>query len=174
MTTDRPVIKTTAGEVRGIVVDPGFAFLGVPYAADPIGPLRLLAPAPHAGWDGVRDAGQYGATAPQPHQDFTLIPEPIIAGDEYLNVNVFTPDLGAAGLPVLVYIHGGGFVTGCSASPWYRGERFSRDGVVTVSISYRLGVEGFAVLDGAPFEPGRPRLDRRARMGAGQRRGVRR
>ena len=62
---------------------------------------------------------------------------------------MFTPDLGASALPVLVWIHGGGFFAGCSASPWYRGDRFARDGVVLVSINYRLGIEGFlAVEDG--------------------------
>ena len=76
-------------------------------------------------------------------------PEPTVPGDNCLNLNVFTPDLGASALPVLVWIHGGGFFAGCSASPWYRGDRFARDGVVLVSINYRLGIEGFlAVEDG--------------------------
>ena len=78
-----------------------------------------------------------------------MIPEPTVDGDNCLNLNVFTPDPGTSGLPVLVWIHGGGFFAGCNASPWYRGERFARDGVVLASINYRLGLEGFlAVEDG--------------------------
>ena len=107
-------------------------------------------PAAPGRWDGIRDALSYGATSPQPDRGVTLIPEPIIAGDNELNLNVFTPDLGPARLPVLVWIHGGGFFGGCNASPWYRGGPFARDGVVLVSINYRLGAEGFLEVPGAP------------------------
>src|SRR6266567_4864824 len=93
----------------------------------------FAAPVPPSRWDGIRDALAYGATSPQPDRGITLIPEPVIAGDNELNLNVFTPDLGPARLPVLVWIHGGGFFGGCNASPWYRGGPFARDGVVLVS-----------------------------------------
>src|SRR2546430_10589499 len=79
-----------------------------------------------------------------------LLPEPIIAGDSDVNLNGFTADLGGARLPVLVWIHGGGFFGGGNASPWYRGGPFARDGVVLVSINYRLGAEGFLEVPGAP------------------------
>ncbi|MBO0732223.1 MAG: carboxylesterase family protein, partial [Acidimicrobiaceae bacterium] len=145
-----PVVTTKAGAVRSVRGAFGsHVFLGIPYALPPLGELRYLAPVP-ARWDGVRDADRYGATAPQPEHGMTLIPEPIIPGDDFLHLNVVTPDPGAAGLPVLVWIHGGGFTSGCNASPWYRGERFARDGVVVVAINYRLGAEGFLALDGAP------------------------
>ena len=104
-------------------------------------------------WDGVRDATAFAPTAPQPAQGFTLIPEPIIEGGDApscLSLNVFTPDLGDARLPVLVWIHGGGFTTGTPSSVWYDGRNFARDGVVVVSIGYRLGFEGFGLIDGAP------------------------
>ncbi|MEX2393120.1 MAG: carboxylesterase family protein, partial [Actinomycetota bacterium] len=91
-----------------------------------------------------------GPTAPQKGPVATIIPEPVEPGDDYLNLNVFTPELGAANLPVFVWIHGGGFVSGCNRSPWYRGTRFAREGVVLVSIGYRLGVEGFLEIDDAP------------------------
>ncbi len=86
----------------------------------------------------------------------TLIPEPAVAGDATLNVNVFTPSPGDAdaALPVLVYIHGGGYTEGSPASPWYDGAAFNRDGVVTVTISYRLGFEGFGHIAGAPSNRG--------------------
>jgi para-nitrobenzyl esterase len=145
----KPIVKTEQGTVRGAIVDDAATFLGIPYAAAPVGEARFAPPAPPHRWEGTRDALSYGATALQPEQEFTLIPEPRVEGDNCLNLNVCTPDLGTRGLPVLLWIHGGGFFAGCSASPWYRGERFARDGVVLVSINYRLGVEGFlAVEDG--------------------------
>lgn len=146
-----PIASTTAGKVQGAEDEGQFAFLGVPFAAPPFGEHRLLAPAPPEAWDGVRDALAYGPTSQQPLDEITGgIPEPSIPGDDILTVNVFTPDLGAANLPVLVWIHGGGFFAGSPASPWYRGTRFARDGVVVVTIGYRLGAEGFLALEGAP------------------------
>jgi para-nitrobenzyl esterase len=146
-----PVVTTSAGKVRGHLDEGALAFLGVPFAAPPFGPHRLLAPAPPDPWDGVRDAFAYGPTSQQPADEIAGgIPEPSIPGEDILTVNVFTPDLGAAGLPVLVWIHGGGFFAGSPASPWYRGTRFARDGVVVVSVGYRLGAEGFLALEGAP------------------------
>src|SRR5688572_28087277 len=147
---DQPLAPTTSGTVRGFVEDDTKIFLGIPYAAPPVGEHRFLAPAPPASWDGVRDALAYGPTAPQKDPVTTIIPEPVEPGDDFLNLNVFTPDLGAADLPVFVWIHGGGFVSGCNRSPWYRGTRFTRDGVVVVTIGYRLGVEGFLEIEGAP------------------------
>ncbi len=157
-TSAAPIVETTAGAVRGIWRDASAAFLGIPFAEPPVGELRFAAPRPHAAWDGVRDATEYGAT-PQRSAlaEVTLIPEPSIPGDSTLNVNVFTPSpahVEGTGLPVLVYIHGGGFVAGSPASPWYDGAAFNRDGVVTVSVSYRLGFEGFGWIDGAPHNRG--------------------
>ena len=153
-----PVVATTAGRVRGRADDGALAFLGVPFAAPPVGVHRLAAPARPEPWDGVRDALVYGPTAQQPEDEIVGgIPEPSIPGDDILTVNVFTPDLGATGLPVLVWFHGGGFTAGSPASPWYRGTRFARDGVIVVTVGYRLGAEGFLLLDGAP--PNRAILD---------------
>ena len=97
-----------------------------------------------------------------------MIPEPIIPGDNELNLNVFSPDLGAAGLPVLVWIHGGGFFGGCNASPWYRGGAFARDGVVLVSVNYRLGFSGFLEVDGAAVNRGVQDWIARAGVGAAE------
>src|SRR6266498_1872982 len=130
-----PIVTTTAGRVRGFVDDGALSFLGVPFAAPPFGPHRLLAPAAPEPWEGVRDALAYGPTSQQPDDEIVGgIPEPSIPGEDILTVNVFTPDVGAAGLPVLVWIHGGGFFAGSPASPWYRGTRFARDGVIVVSV----------------------------------------
>ncbi len=157
-----PLVDTTAGTVRGRwrTDDAGnssAAFLGIPFAEAPVGELRFAAPRPHAPWDGVRDAGEMGATPQRrPYAEVTAIPEPSFPGDSTLNVNVFTPSPSAAGdaLPVLVWIHGGGFIAGSPASPWYDGRAFNRDGVVTVNVSYRLGFDGFGWIPDAPSNRG--------------------
>ncbi|MEX0875440.1 MAG: carboxylesterase family protein [Actinomycetota bacterium] len=145
-----PTTKTRAGDVRGFVEEGNAVFLGIPYAEPPLGENRFAAPVAVKGWKGTRDVLKYGPTAPQNDPGITIIPEPVEPGEDFLNLNVFTPDLGDAKLPVYVWIHGGGFVSGCNRSPWYRGNRFARDGVVSVTIGYRLGIEGFLRIDDAP------------------------
>jgi para-nitrobenzyl esterase len=152
-----PSVTTRYGAVRGQVRDGVASFLGIPYAASPTGPRRFRAPAPPQAWDGVRDAVRFGATPPKP--DYVapfdvLLPEPNVAGDDWLNLNVWTPDPAGAGLPVMVWIHGGAFSNGNSAVPIYDGHAFARDGVVLVSLNYRLGVDGFALLPDAPANRG--------------------
>ncbi|WP_109209086.1 MULTISPECIES: carboxylesterase family protein [Microbacterium] len=155
------VADTVAGQVRGFWRgEPGAggsaAFLGIPFAKPPVGALRFAAPVPMDPWEGVRDALAFGATAQRGDTGNTLIPEPSIPGHATLNVNVFTPAPGEtdAALPVLVWIHGGGYISGSPASPWYDGRAFNRDGVVTVTISYRLGFDGFGHIEGAPSNRG--------------------
>ncbi|WP_194410465.1 carboxylesterase/lipase family protein [Microbacterium cremeum] len=159
---DGPVVATASGRVRGFwrggadARDRSAAFLGIPFAKPPVGDLRFAAPVPVDPWDGVRDALEFGPTAQRGDTGITLIPEPSIPGDATLNVNVFTPsprEMDAA-LPVLVWIHGGGYISGSPASPWYDGRSFNRDGVVTVSVSYRLGFDGFGHIPGAPSNRG--------------------
>ncbi|WP_309230443.1 carboxylesterase family protein [Nocardia sp. SYP-A9097] len=151
-----PIVRTGSGPVRGLRRDTGCAYLGIPFAQPPVGDLRFAAPVPATPWGEVRDCTAYGPTAQRKQlTTVTTIPEPVIPGDNVLNLNVFTPDpSGGAKLPVLVWIHGGGFTAGCNASPWYDGAAFNRDGVVLVSIGYRLGVEGFMHLDDAPENRG--------------------
>ncbi|PXX71301.1 carboxylesterase type B [Nocardia tenerifensis] len=145
------VVRTTFGPIRGVRRETGMAFLGVPFAQPPVGELRFAAPAPPVPWTETLACTAYGPTAQRrPMSEVTTIPEPSIPGDAVLNLNVFTPDPSARGLPVLVWIHGGGFVAGSPASPWYDGSAFNRDGVVLVSVGYRLGVDGFLHIDGAP------------------------
>jgi para-nitrobenzyl esterase len=138
--------------VRGIWHRGGEAYLGIPYAEPPVGDRRFASPVPPRPWNGIRDASTNGPTPlRRDFGDTTLIPEPPVPGDATLNVNVFTPaaDPGS-GLPVWVWIHGGGYTTGSPASPWFDGAAFARDGVVTVTLSYRLGFDGFGWIDGAP------------------------
>ncbi|MEO9222213.1 MAG: carboxylesterase family protein, partial [Mycobacteriaceae bacterium] len=115
MTGDAPNVRVEQGELRGTVDHGVPAYLGVPYAAPPFGELRMQPPAPAPSWDGVREAREYGATAPKgnyPPQYRPLLPEVVIPGEDCLNLNVWTPDPTARGLPVFVWIHGGSFVNG--------------------------------------------------------------
>ena len=150
-------VATTSGKVRGIRTDGVSAFLGIPYAGPAVGPALFAHPGPAPTWDGVRDAVDYGATPPKPGYPppyDSLLIDPVVPGDEFLNVNVWTPDPGGAGLPVMVWIHGGAFRNGCNAVRTYDGSAFARDGVVLVGVNYRLGAAGFAVLPDAPANLG--------------------
>lgn len=152
-----PVVTITSGAIRGRTEAGVTRFLGVPFAAAPIGPRRFRLPEAAPAWDGVREATEMGATcaqSPYPAPIHALIGSDGIPGDEYLNANVWTPDPAASGLPVLVWIHGGAFVRGSNARAIYDGTAFARDGVVMVGINYRLGVSGFAEIEGAPSNRG--------------------
>jgi para-nitrobenzyl esterase len=143
------VVDIPQGRLRGALSDGIASFKGVPYAAPPFGANRFKPPQPPVSWAGIRDALAYGPTVPKPpyFPPFdTILPEPVIEGEECLNLNIWTPDPAAAGLPVMVWIHGGAFANGTGATPIYDGSRFARDGVVLVSINYRLGVDGFLFL----------------------------
>jgi para-nitrobenzyl esterase len=151
------VVTIASGKLRGRTEGNVTAFLGIPYAAPMTGAARFALPAPAASWDGVRDALTHGPTAPQsplPPPLDELIGIPTIKGDEYLNLSVWTPDPGGSGLPVMVWIHGGGYHSGANSTPGSDGAAFARDGVVLVGINYRLGAEGFALLPDAPTNRG--------------------
>ncbi len=147
-----PVAWVTGGSVRGRHHDGVNAFLGIPYAAPAVGADRYRAPQPVLPWSGERDAttpGPTAAQAPYPPPFDTVLPASVVPGEDYLNVSVWAPAQGE-GLPVMVWIHGGAFTRGAHSIPTYDGSAFARDGVVLVGVNYRLGVPGFAVLDGAP------------------------
>jgi para-nitrobenzyl esterase len=150
-----PIVELTAGKVRGRSTNGVTAFLGIPYAAAPTGPAAFAAPVRVTPWDGVRDATTQGATAPQPPYDppfDQLLSNPLHDGPEFLNVNVWTP--GGSGLPVMVWLPGGAFRNGSNAVPTYDGTAFARDGVILVSVNYRLGVQGFGVVHNSPDNRG--------------------
>jgi para-nitrobenzyl esterase len=141
-------VVTTGGAVRGSETGGIARFLGVPYA-DP--PTRFAAPSPRTPWDGVRDCTAPGPNAPQPPRTFgPLDMTPLLgghrAGDDYLTVDVWTP--GGTDLPVMVFVHGGAFVAGEPGAPLYDGTTLAEAGVVLVSVTYRLGIEGFLPLEG--------------------------
>jgi para-nitrobenzyl esterase len=144
------IVRTQQGAVRGSAAEGVVSFKGIPYAAPPFGPNRFRPPQPVEPWSGVRDTLTYGATVPKPpyFPPFdVLLPEPVIAGEDCLNLNIWSPDLGQARLPTMVWIHGGAFANGTGAIPTYDGSNFARDGVVCVTINYRLGADGFLFLD---------------------------
>ena len=157
----QPTVTVDQGQLRGRVLGGVAAFLGVPYAQPPFGALRFQAPIPAEAWPGVRDALDYGPTVPKPPYPApvdALLPEPVVPGEDCLNLNVWAPARSLSGggpaLPVLVWIHGGAFVNGTGAVPTYDGSAFARDGVVCVTVNYRLGVDGFGAVDGAPANRG--------------------
>ncbi|WP_019810827.1 carboxylesterase/lipase family protein [Saccharomonospora halophila] len=164
-----PVVETSAGTVRGVRDDAGELYRALPYAAAPVGARRFAPPAPHPGWSGVRDGTRPSPTAPQPVRDFgRLDMTPYfgpgwVRGAEYLTVDVRTPAGDGGKRPVLVFVHGGGFVTGSTRAALYDGSAFARDGVVLVTVNYRLGIPGFLDLAGAP--PNRGLLDVLAALG---------
>jgi para-nitrobenzyl esterase len=157
--TEHPTISTATGAVRGRTEAGVAVFRGIPFAAPPVGPLRFQAPAPSPPWDGVREADVFGPSPPQSFPDPAVV-EPARAGPvrhdptDWLTLNVWTPDPGAAGLPVLVWIYGGAYRMGSSAEPGYDGAVLARGGTVVVTANHRVGVEGFAQLDGAPANRG--------------------
>ncbi|MFD4603263.1 carboxylesterase family protein [Streptomyces sp. NPDC058464] len=152
ITTD--TVRAPAGTVVGRRAGRVRRFLGIPYAEAPVGVRRFATPVPRGRFTEPYDASRHGATAQAvPLSATTTIPEPSVPGDDVLNLGVVAP-VDAEHCPVLVWIHGGGFLAGSPASPWYDGRSFARDGVVTVTVGYRLGVDGFAPLDGVPANLG--------------------
>jgi para-nitrobenzyl esterase len=133
-----PVVKTRAGAVRGIVWDNVREFMGVPYAAPPVGKLRWQPPHPHASWSRTLDASHAGGVCPQ--KGFRR--PGIIGTEDCLYLNIYTPNPAGTRLPVMVWIHGGTFISG--AGSWYRGGNLAARGkLVVVTINYRLGPFGF-------------------------------
>jgi para-nitrobenzyl esterase len=153
--TGSALVVTGSGPVLGSARGGLARFLGIPYARPPVGELRFAAPEPPEPWAEPLAATAFGPTAQRRPAGVSTVPEPVIPGEAILNLNVFAPwPVRGAELPVLVWIHGGGYTAGTAASPWYDGGSFARDGVVLVSVGYRLGVQGFLRLEGAPDNRG--------------------
>lgn len=141
-----PTVRAAEGLLRGRRHGGHAVFRGIPYARPPVGALRFAAPAPVEPWHGVREAAEFGPTPPQSGPVAAAPTE----GTDWLTLNVHTPDPGSAGLPVLVWIPGGGYIAAASDDPMYDATALASAGLVVVSLNYRAGVEGFALLDGVP------------------------
>ncbi|MGI9432463.1 MAG: carboxylesterase/lipase family protein [Myxococcota bacterium] len=143
-----PEVRVRSGTLRGRVASGTRRFLGIPYAAPPVGALRFEPPAPPVPWIGIREANAFGASPPQPIDPLSvrlglLAEHP--QGEDCLSLNVFAPDSEeAAPRPVMVWLHGGAFQTGTAAGPAYDASRLALDrGVVVVTLNYRVGALGF-------------------------------
>ncbi|MFE2407468.1 carboxylesterase/lipase family protein [Kitasatospora sp. NPDC059408] len=156
MTAGAPVVDAPAGAVRGAREGGVAVFRGIPFAEPPVGVRRFGAPARVGRWSGVRDATAFGPPPPQGGALGMGALSRDKPGDDWLTLNVWTPEPGpGAGLPVMVWIQGGGYTVGTAALPEYDGGRLAREGgVVVVTLNYRVGLEGFGHFEGAPDNRG--------------------
>jgi para-nitrobenzyl esterase len=153
------LVRTQSGTVAGIVNDGVVSFKGIPYAAPPVGVRRWRAPAAAMPWTGVLKADDFGPSCPQAAVN-RFVPSGSRAAttsEDCLTLNVWAPVPRATPLPVMVWVHGGGNTSGAGADRFSDGSSFARDGVVLVSMNYRLGVLGFfahpAIVRDAGNEP---------------------
>jgi para-nitrobenzyl esterase len=163
------VANTSTGKIEGALSDGILSFKGIPYAAPPVGSLRFKPPVRLAAWSGIRATTRFGARAMQNDNAFDIAPavralftapprEPM--SEDCLFINVWTPALDNGGdRPVMVWLHGGGFIAGSGASDWYDGTNLARKGdVVVVTLNHRLGAFGHLYLaefgDGAYVQSG--------------------
>jgi para-nitrobenzyl esterase len=154
----QPTVKIAQGEADGKLVLDGTqkAFLGLPYAAPPTGGLRWKAPQPPSAWKGVRDATKFGARCEQWHvwNDYIFLdPGP---SEDCLYLNVYAPASAKATskLPVMVWIHGGGFIAGAGSEPRYTNSAIPSHGAILVTLNYRMGLFGFLASEDLAQENG--------------------
>ncbi|MES2263683.1 MAG: carboxylesterase family protein [Pseudomonadota bacterium] len=145
------LLETASGTLRGRRHDGLHIFHAVPYAAAPVGPLRFSSPAAAPAWSGIREAGEAGPIAPQLPSRLSLamgdfdLPQ----DEDCLTLTVWAPAAPAAPRPVLVWFHGGGYISGAGALPWYEGACLAREGdVVVVNVNYRIGALGYLYAPG--------------------------
>lgn len=135
-------VEISSGVVDGFDDDGVLTFLGIPYAAAPVGNLRFKPPEPVTPWSGVLVAGEWGPTPPQPNLPITAGLPP--QGEDCLRVSVWTPSTTGSDRPVMAWIHGGAYSVMAASDPGWNGRNLARTAdVVVVSIEYRTGALGF-------------------------------
>jgi para-nitrobenzyl esterase len=140
------IVQTKYGKIEGLEKDGVQIWRGVPFAKPPVGELRFMPPQPPEAWEGVRNATKFPPFAPQlsGRMDIIMGRGQPPTDEDCLYLNIWSPAADNANRPVLFWIHGGAFVTGSGATPWYDGRSFATQGdAVVVTINYRLGVLGF-------------------------------
>ena len=142
-------LTTSLGRIRGLESGGVAVYKGIPYAKPPVGDLRFRAPEPAEAWQDTLDCTQYGPAALQPAADDIPAPD-----EDCLNLNVWTTAKSGEKQPVYVFIHGGAYFQGSGAKTMYDCTNFARDGVVGVTINYRLGALGFLGLEASKAEGG--------------------
>lgn len=138
-----PRVVAAQGALVGRSAEGVDSFKAIPYAAPPVGPLRWRPPQPAAGWTGERDAGQVGAICIQPPANGDNGVGPLPMSEDCLTLNIWTPEGRSEPLPVMVWIHGGGFNNGSGTAALYDGTNLAKRGVVVVTLNYRVGRLGF-------------------------------
>jgi para-nitrobenzyl esterase len=155
-----PVVRIDSGDLQGAVADGVASFKGIPFAAPPVGDLRWRPPQPAAKWTGVRQATEFGADCmqgrfgpPPTAAAGAGAPAARVPSEDCLYLNVWSPaNATARNLPVMVWIYGGGFTGGSSASSNTSGAQFAKQGVVLVALNYRVGRFGFFAFPGLSKE----------------------
>lgn len=135
-------VRTPSGLLRGESANGVRVFRGVPFAQPPLGPLRFRPPVPLKPWSGERDATRFAASPMQWNESSAPGEGPVTHSEDCLYLNIWAPE-GKGPFPVFVWIHGGGFISGHASEPMYDGTEFAREGIVVVTVEYRLGVFGF-------------------------------
>ncbi len=140
-----PVVETRQGALSGLTDENVHVWCGIPYAAPPVGEWRWRSPRHPEPWDGVREATAFSASSWQSSEYCQELGggDPGQFSEDCLYLNVWSPTERAGPLPVMVWLHGGGFTIGAGGLPPYNGKALAARGVVVVTINYRLGHLGF-------------------------------
>jgi len=140
---DRPTVQVQTGLLQGVIERNMQVFKNIPYAAPPVGELRWRPPQAPLNWSGTRDAGQYGLSCPQPYIKNLSTGLGLPGSEDCLKLNVFAPANPGKNLPVMVWFHGGGLFVDGASDPQFTPVNLVKNGVIVVTIDYRLGSLGF-------------------------------